>query len=188
MYTYKFRLFFDEVEDFVRDIELLTDQSFLDFHRAIIQHVKGLDGKELASFYVCNSKWNKLREITLIDMDDRGEDTYDERPSIPKTTMEDSILSDFIDEPHQRLMYEFDFLNLKTFFIELLKSSDSNAKLTYPRCTASAGELPKQTNILQKDPFDFSDLEENDFDEENEESEDFYDEEDLKNLSNDLEF
>ena len=185
MYTYKFRLFFDEVEDFVRDFELLADQSFLDFHDAIIRNISGLSGEELASFYVCDSKWNKLREITLIDMDDRGEDG--DSSLLPKITMEEAILSNLIDDPHQRLIYEYDFLNLKTFFIELLKSSKSDSKYTYPRCTASVGELPKQVNLFQKDAFDFSDLKEDVYDED-EDTEDFYDEEDLQRLSNDIEF
>jgi len=188
MYTYKFRLFFDEVEDFVRDFELLANQRFLDFHNAIVQNIKGLDGKELASFYVCDNKWNKIREITLIDMGDRGEDGYVSKRNLPKITMEEAILSELIDEPHQRLIYEYDFMNLKTFFIELLKSSKSNDKLTYPRCTASVGELPKQVNNFQKDAFDFSDLKEEVYDNEDEDTVDFYDEEDLQRLSNDLEF
>ena len=184
MYTYKFRLFFDEVEDFVRDFELLADQTFLDFHNIIIQSINGLDGKELASFYICDGNWHKIKEITLLDMDDK-EDGYDQR-HLPKIIMDDAILCDLIDDPHQRLVYEYDFLNLKTFFIELLKSSESNDESTYPRCTASAGELPKQTNISAKGDFDFSDLREDDFEEE--ESDDYYSKEDIESLSDDIIF
>jgi hypothetical protein len=186
MYTYKFRLFFDEVEDFVRDYELLSEQTFLDFHDIIVRSIDGLDGRELASFYVCDSNWGKLKEITLLDMDDRDDDF--DQPEIPKTTMEEAILSDLIDDPHQRLIYEYDFLNLKTFFIELLKSSESNDGQIYPRCTAATGELPKQINISQKDVFDFSDLKDDDYDDMSDEEEDFYSEEDLESLSDDIEF
>jgi len=186
MYAYKFRLFFDEVEDFVRDFELLADHTFYDFHEIIVQNIAGLDGFELASFYICDNKWNKLKEITLMDMEDNEEEKDDQR--MPKMTMEESILSNLIDDPHQRLIYEYDFLNIKTFFIELLRSSVANAKFTYPRCTASAGELPKQTVLVPKDEFDFSDLTDDDFDDADEDSGDFYDEEDLKKLSNDIEF
>ena len=185
MYTYKFRLFFDEVEDFVRDFELLAEHTFLDFHHAIIQNINGLDGIELSSFYICDSKWHKMKEITLIDMSDEEEDSENNQ-QLPKIPMEEAVLSNLIDDPHQRLIYEYDFLNLKTFFIELLKSSEANKKYTYPRCTASTGELPKQVNAHQKDEFDFLDLNYEDFDEE--EMEDFYDEEDLQGLSDDLEF
>jgi len=186
MYTYKFRLIFDEVEDFVRDFELLADQTFWDFHNIIIQSIKGLDSNELASFYICDSRWNKIREITLINMDDEEDEDTDENQQLPKITMAEAVLSDLIDDPHQQLVYEYDFLNLKTFFIELIKSAEADKKAKYPRCTASNGELPKQATVSQKDDFDFSDLNEEDFDDN--ELEDFYSEEDLQSLSDDIEF
>ena len=184
MYTYKFRLFFDEVEDFVRDYELLADQTFLDFHDIIIQSIGGLDGRELASFYICDSKWSKIKEITLLDMDDAEEE--ENHRQIPKITMEEAVLSDLIDDPHQRLIYEYDFLNLKTFFIELLKFSEANNNSVYPRCTASTGEMPNQENLSRKDGFDFSDLTDEGDDEG--ENEDYYSEEDLESLNDDIEF
>jgi hypothetical protein len=184
MYTYKFRLFFDEIEDFVRDYELLADQTFRDFHNIIIESIEGLSREELASFYVCDSNWNKTKEIRLIDMEDADEEFGSRQ--IPKTTMENAVLSDLIDDPHQLLIYEHDFLNQKTFFIELIKSSESNDELTYPRCTAAVKALPKPVNIPQKDAFDFSDLIEDDDDADKEE--DFYSQEDLDSLSNDIEF
>ena len=187
MYTYKFRLFFDEVEDFVRDFELLSEHSFLDFHNLIVQSINGLDGKELASFYICDNQWNKIKEITLIDMGDKDEEEGNNR-LLPKVAMEEAILSDLIDEPHQRLMYEYDFLNLKTFFIELLKFSELDSNVTYPRCTSFIGELPKEANLAQKDAFDFSDLSDDEADDADEDEEDYYDEEDLQRLSDDIEF
>jgi len=183
MYAYKFRLFFDEVEDFVRDYEILAEQTFFDFHSAIIKSIKGLYGNELASFYVSDSRWNKLREITLMDMGDDDGQT-------PKITMNNAVLSDLIEEPHQRLIYEYDFFNIKTFFIELLKSSEANTdRHTYPRCTASSGELPKQATLSSKNEFDFSNLMDEELEGIDDESnEDYYDEEDLETLSNDIEF
>jgi len=186
MYTYKFRLIFDEVEDFVRDFELLADQTFLDFHNIIVQSIKGLDGNELASFYICDSQWNKIREITLIDMGDKEEAEEGDNRQSPKITMAEAVLSDLIDDPHQQLVYEYDFLNLKTFFIELIKSAEAEKKTKYPRCTASNGELPKQVTVSPKDDFDFSDL--NEEETEDDEMEDFYSEEDIQSLSDDIEF
>jgi len=183
MYTYKFRLFFDEVEDFVRDYELLADQTFLDFHDIIVKSIEGLDGRELASFHVCDSQWRKIKEITLLDMDDRDEEDSGRR--IPRTTMEEAVLSDLIDDPHQRLIYEYDFIHLKTFFIELIKYSESDDRLAYPRCTAAKEELPKQENLLQNDELDLLDL---DDDYDSDEEEDFYGEEDIASLSDDIEF
>ena len=73
MYIYKFRLLYDEIEGFVRDYEIGAKQTFKDFHDIILQSIKGLDPKELASFYICDRKWNKLKEITLFDMNSEVE-------------------------------------------------------------------------------------------------------------------
>ena len=69
MFYYKFRVYFDEVEDFVRDIEILANDNFESLHNILYKSI-GLEGNELASFSLCDSKWNKQNEITLIDMKD----------------------------------------------------------------------------------------------------------------------
>ena len=61
MYIYKFRLLYDEIEGFVRDYEIGAKQTFKDFHDIILKSIPGLDPKELASFYICDRKWNKLK-------------------------------------------------------------------------------------------------------------------------------
>ena len=48
MYFYKFRVYYDEVEDFVRDIEILSNDNFENFHKILLSSI-GLDGQELAS-------------------------------------------------------------------------------------------------------------------------------------------
>jgi Tfp pilus assembly protein FimV len=40
-------------------------------------------------------------------------------------------------------MYEYDFINPKVFYIELLKTLPIKENAVYPRCTLSVGELPK---------------------------------------------
>ncbi|MBQ7551018.1 MAG: hypothetical protein IJT04_05795 [Bacteroidales bacterium] len=149
---YKFRVYYDEVEDFVRDIEIEANDSFESFHKILLSSI-GLDGKELASFFICDSKWNKQKEISLMDMGDddekeepvyEEEDEYSLRSKLPIFVMKDSLLKDFITNPHQQLMYEYDFLNPKVFYIELLKILPEEKGVTYPRCTHSVKELPKE--------------------------------------------
>lgn len=184
MYTYKFRLLFDDVEDFVRDYEILAEQTFKDFHDVIIKSIQGLDGKELASFYICDRRWEKEKEITLInmDVDDNLESSGEE--AISKTIMSESVLSDFIDDPHQRLIYEYDFLNIKTFYIELLKTFETNVKEKYPRCTYAIGEMPTPAlHILDED----INIERPEDAIEEEDNEDYYDDEDFEGLNENLE-
>ena len=178
MSVYKFRLLFDEVEDFVRDYEILSNQTFEDFHNIIVKTINGLNNLELASFYTTDRKWEKTQEITLIDMSD-NEAPEENRPLI----MSNAILSNFIDDPHQRMIYEYDFLLLKTFYIELLKVTEENPKITYPICTHSVGELPKAITNIQPDTL----LEENTEILEENDQETFFDDGDLDGFSEDFE-
>ena len=151
MYYYKFKISFDEVEDFERNIEILPSDNFESFHQILYDSI-GLNGHELASFSICDAKWNKKQEITLIDMLDDHETftpDYDEEEEfstsshIPKFIMKETILKDFITDPHQHIMYEYDFINPKVFYIELLKTLPLKENAVYPRCTLSVGEMPK---------------------------------------------
>jgi hypothetical protein len=187
MYTYKFRLLFDDVDDFVRDYEILAKQTFKDFHDAIIKSISGLDSRELASFYICDGRWEKMEEVTLIDMnidDDSSafagekEENYE-----PKAIMSKAVLSDFIDDPHQKLIYEYNFLNINTFYIELLKTFESDKKVKYPRCVYAVGEMPKSTSQLLEEDLNI-DIDDDD----DEENMDYYDEEDMQSLNDDIEF
>jgi hypothetical protein len=148
MQAYRFRLLLDEQDDFLRDIEIKPGQTFKDFHDAILQSVE-LEGNELASFFICDPRWNKQKEITLIDMGvkipDTDFDDDDERKPvqvpIPVMIMEDVKLHEVIDDPHQRILFEYNFLNPRTFFIELTKIVDADPKKTYPVCVKKEGSL-----------------------------------------------
>lgn len=143
MHIYRFRLLSDINDEFVRDIELMASQSFLDFHNMISECVN-LNGKELASFHVCDQKWNKMKEITLIDMLD-GEDKEEETKPIEETfIMKDSLIKNFIEEPHQRLLYEYDLFNMNTFFIELLSVHKQKDDGPYPKCCLKKGDLTQE--------------------------------------------
>ena len=194
MYVYKFRLLFDDIDDFVRDYEILAKQSFKDFHNCIIDSIKGLSPDELASFHICDRKWNKRREITLVDMSTENDVPNDEEileegeiKKEPTIIMENAILSDYMDDPHQRIIYEHDFLHIKTFYLELLKSYKAASEKQYPICTLSSGEMPQKEILITHD----NDLyeEENIIDIIKDEDEDevYYDESELEGFSSDFE-
>lgn len=134
--VYRFRVLFEEYEDVYRDIEIKSGQTFEDLHNAI-QSAIGFDASQMASFYMSDDYWRKGVEITLMDV---SEDTKK-----PKKTMNKSILSDFIDDPHQKMIYVFDFMAMWTFYIELIKIiPQEDPKAVYPRCVKTGGIAPKQ--------------------------------------------
>ncbi|MCL2434949.1 MAG: plasmid pRiA4b ORF-3 family protein [Lentimicrobiaceae bacterium] len=162
MYYYKFKISFDEVESFERNIEILSSDNFESFHQILYDSI-GLTGHELASFSICDAKWNKKQEVTLIDMQDERTSetpTYEEEEefsiasNIPKYIMRDAILKDFITDPHQHIMYEYDFIHPKVFYIELLKTLPAKENAVYPRCTLLEGILPKSDENPTANPED----------------------------------
>ena len=77
------------------------------------------------------------------------EDQYSTKTRLPKFIMKDAILKDFISDPHQHIMYEYDFLHPKVFYIELLKVLPEQDGVSYPRCTHKVKEMPKDNKNLR---------------------------------------
>lgn len=131
---FRFLLLSDEVDDFRREIEIDADSTFFDLHHAITQSVNYKEG-EMTSFFICSDDWEKKKEITLVEMDTSSdEDSY---------VMSDSVLNDFLEEEHQKLMYVFDYMTERAFFIEL-REIITGKKLSKAICTKSIGDAPAQ--------------------------------------------
>ena len=132
---YKFRLVSDEVDNFRREIDIDADATFLTLRNAICDSV-GYDKNQMNSFYLCEDGWEKDKEITLEDMgSDSSEDVY---------LMDECIISDFIEDEGQRMMFVFDYLTDRAFFIEM-KRSEPGKTLQDPICSLSMGQAPPQT-------------------------------------------
>jgi hypothetical protein len=152
MHVYKFRILLEDIEDFCRDIEISAGDTFESFHKAIIQ-AADLSGKELASFYICDSKWNRRKEVSLMDMSD-GEEQEN-----PPLLMHKCKLSQFIDDPHQRMIYVYDYLNMYEFYIELSKIVPAEKGEKYPRCVKKLGMIPKTGAQILNVPAEFDEEE-----------------------------
>lgn len=132
--VFRFLILSDEVNDFKREIKIDSDNTFLDLYKVIIESV-GYSDKELASFFLCDNKWHKGQEITLVEMDTAS----DEDPH----TMEDCILSDYLEDEKEKLIFEFDVLNERALFMELSEIIPGK-NLKKPVITISEGEPPLQ--------------------------------------------
>ena len=147
--VYKFRLLSEEVKDFVRDVEIRSNQTFYDFH-LIIQDDLGFDNSQIASFFLANSNWEKQKEFTLFDMSD-GKN----RTMVP---MDKAILRDYISEQKQRLIYVFDFFNERSFYIELTDMQKEILYTDYPAVIFSKGNPPQQILFGTSNSTLFADL------------------------------
>jgi len=147
MYTYRFKFTFEDQTEFLREFELNSEQSFEDFHNAIVENL-ALDKNTLASFFLTDNRFRKKREISLVDMspEDKGSNYGDDEPE-KMLVMKDAIISDVIDDPHQKLLYVYDYLNYWTFYLELIKIGKATSDQKFPRVVKSAGEVPKELSL-----------------------------------------
>ncbi|MBP5306506.1 MAG: hypothetical protein J6Y79_00445 [Paludibacteraceae bacterium] len=132
--VYRFLLLSDEIDDFAREISIDSEASFLDFHKAILASV-GFSDNQMTSFFLCSDDWEKGQEITLVEMDTSSD--YD------NLTMEATVLRDCLDDRGQRLIYLFDPLGDRCFFIELKEILPSQS-LNAPQCSYKTGNPPAQ--------------------------------------------
>ncbi len=147
MHVYRFRVLLEDIEEFYRDIEIKASSTFEEFHKVIKESV-GLEGMELASFFICDGKWNRKKEITLVDMSEDDDD--DEEGANSPLVMKQCKLAESIDDPHQKLVYVYDFLNFYEFNIELQKIIPTDPKVRYPRCVRKSGMMPKPGSYISR--------------------------------------
>jgi len=146
--VYKFKVLSDEDSKFYMEIEILSNQTLYDLHD-LIQEELEYDRSHLASFFVASHSWRRLKEIPLIVMDNSIEGVV---------TMEKAVLKDYVKDAHQKFIYQFDYLNDRCFYLELIETKPESPNMYYPVCTEFRGEIPpqigqknKKNNIFEED-------------------------------------
>lgn len=151
MLIYRFRVTSDELESFLREIEIQPNQTFLDFH-AVMMEAVDLHHCDRASFFMTDKKYKKDKEVSL-KPEKRQVRKYDEdldqvtTETITIPLMKDARLKNYIEDPHQKMLYEFTSSDYHSFFIELFKIFPSDPVISYPRCNKRQGELPRKPDI-----------------------------------------
>lgn len=135
MAIYRFKVTFEDFDDISRVIDIKATQTFADLHAAIHQ-ATGYNPDYSSSFYVSNDQWTKGEEFAYKPNQrriDRG-----------VVLMENAKLSNFIDDPHQKYYYTFNFDRPFDFHVELIKILNDAPGIVYPSIFKSTGEAPKQ--------------------------------------------
>ena len=131
---FKFSLVSDEVANFKREIQIDGDDTFFDLHKAIMKCC-GYDETEMASFFMVDDWWKRKQEISLVELDtDSDVDSF---------VMEDETLSDWLDEEKQKMMFVFDYIGDRGFFMELSEMILGD-NLSKPTCSKKEGTPPEQ--------------------------------------------
>ena len=132
---YRFTIISDEVDDFVREIQIGPEATFFDLHEAILK-AANYTNDQMTSFFICDDDWEKEKEITLEEMDNN--------PEMDSWIMKETRLNELIEDEKQKLLYVFDYMTERCFFIELSEII-TGKEIKGAKCTKKSGEAPKQT-------------------------------------------
>lgn len=129
---YKIRVILDTKEDIIRTILVDDNQNLENLHVTIAKSF-GFKGQEMASFYRTDDEWNEGEEIPLFNMAEAGEGI----------SMQTCILKDTLPEENHKLIYVYDFLNMWTFYVDVVEISDEKRD-DLPQTILSVGEIPEK--------------------------------------------
>jgi hypothetical protein len=147
----RFNISVEDDPDMLRVIDIPANANFQDLHYAVLAAVD-FDTTQLSSFFICNDRWEKKVELTLINMD------TDDGDLMP--IMKDIKLKDYEHEVGQKLIFEYDFVLMWRFFLEVSKVYESDTDASkFPAVVESIGESPKQYDTLNKYPEEITDEE-----------------------------
>jgi hypothetical protein len=139
MTVLRFRVAWEEDDQVYRDIEILTGQSFLVFHQAILKAFE-FDGKHSASFYESNDRWQRNREI--------NSEVLVNKKDAPALSMTKTPVSALIGVPDQKFIYVYDPKKEWTFQVELIGvDQEEVTQREYPFMLRKEGLPPAQYGI-----------------------------------------
>ena len=141
---YKFRITSSEVKEFVREIEINHEQTYLEFHNKI-QKTISYDDSQMASFYQIGSTGERGLEIALFEMNTEDDDNMNVVP------MDVAMIREFVSSERPELIYVFDFFSDRFFNVKLIEKGISKSKAQYPKCTLSEGDAPEQIKMDAED-------------------------------------
>ncbi|MCL2597173.1 MAG: hypothetical protein FWD66_05850 [Paludibacter sp.] len=131
---YKFNIVSDESDDFRLVVTIDSGATFLELNDIILKSTK-YTTDQITSFYLCNEGWEKEQEITLIEMDTSFE--------FDNFVMDKTIIEDLVTEEKQKLLFVFDMINDRVFYLTLAKIITGKNQ-DKPQCILCQGRVPKQ--------------------------------------------
>ena len=152
MTVLRFRIYWEDDDQTYRDIELLGSQTFLDFHKIILQAFE-FDGKHTASFFESNDRWTRGREF--------NSEVMVNKKDAPALSMMKTPVSALIAVPDQKFVYVYDPAKEWTFLVELIGvSKEETPKRVYPFVLRKEGIAPAQYGIKGVSPDKIMEIEE----------------------------
>lgn len=150
--VFRFRMLSDENDRFLRDYEVLYDMTLLEFHEFLLEALEYEPC--MASFFTAENRWKKLREFTLMDMGEGGEDAPE--------PMAEVRLGQIIHRLRDRLIYLFDLFGDRAYYLELTGACEADPEAHYPREVYAVADVPDQYDpsktVIEDDGSIFDDV------------------------------
>ena len=121
----------DTNEDVLRDIEIDKNSNLTDLHELILLSFN-FSADQMASFYTVDEEWNQINEISLMNFDESTD------------SMDSILVANILNTKNTRLLYIYDFMNMWTFYVELIEEAQEINNILYPRIIFSVGNVPEK--------------------------------------------
>ena len=133
--VFKYRMLSDESDNFVRDFEVYPDMTLTEFHQFLCRALRYDD--DMVSIFKSDAEWRPVEEFSQLDM---GGDMMGGAPR----TMDSVRLMEVTNDFHDRMIYTFDMLNNRSYYIELIDMQRPAEGLSYPRVAFEHAPVPDQ--------------------------------------------
>ena len=121
----------DTKEDILRDVEIDKNSNLTDLHELILLSFN-FSADQMASFYTVDEDWNQINEISLMNFDESTD------------SMDSMLIANVLNNQNTKLLYIYDFMNMWTFYVELIEEAEEINNIIYPRIIFSVGNVPEK--------------------------------------------
>ncbi len=121
----------DTKDDILRDVEIDKNSNLTDLHELILLSFN-FSADQMTSFYTVDENWNQINEISLMNFDESTD------------SMDSILIADILNNQNTKLLYIYDFMNMWTFYIELIEEAQKINNILYPRIIFSVGIVPEK--------------------------------------------
>ena len=130
----------DTKEDILRDVELDKNSNLTDLHELILLSFN-FSADQMASFYTVDEDWNQINEISLMNFDESTD------------SMESTLIADVLNNQNTKLLYIYDFMNMWTFYVELIEEAQEINDIKISSCKSVRFEFLSISTSLRMSSF-----------------------------------